>query len=67
MAQLPVPRDGGNGELILADLPAAVRRVLAALLDAGHEVAIVGGALRDRLRDPAATADDWDVATSAGC
>jgi tRNA nucleotidyltransferase (CCA-adding enzyme) len=65
VAQLPLPRDGGNGELILADLPAAVRRVLAALLDAGHEVAIVGGALRDRLRDPAATADDWDVATSA--
>ncbi len=65
MAELPLPRDGRDRELILGDLPVAVRRVLAALVDAGHEVAVVGGALRDRLRDGSSAAEDWDVATSA--
>ena len=77
MAELPLPRDHGDGdrelnlgepdpgELHLGELPAAVRHVLATLIGAGHEVAVVGGALRERLHDGAVTAGDWDVATSA--
>lgn len=65
MAELPLPRDDGDGELILGDLPATVRDVLTTLTAAGHEVAVVGGALRERLRDGSVTVADWDVATSA--
>jgi poly(A) polymerase/tRNA nucleotidyltransferase (CCA-adding enzyme) len=77
VAELPLPRDHGDGdgelslgepdpgELHLGELPTAVRHVLAMLIGAGHEVAVVGGALRERLHDGAVTADDWDVATSA--
>lgn len=50
-------------ELSLPDLPDAVVEVLAALADAGHEAALVGGCVRDRLLGvPHA---DWDAATSA--
>jgi poly(A) polymerase/tRNA nucleotidyltransferase (CCA-adding enzyme) len=65
VAELPVPRDDSDRELILGELPATVRDVLATLTAAGHEVAVVGGALRERLRDRSVTPDDWDVATSA--
>jgi tRNA nucleotidyltransferase/poly(A) polymerase len=50
-------------ELSIGDLPDGVARVLAALADAGHEAALVGGCVRDRLLGvPHA---DWDAATSA--
>jgi tRNA nucleotidyltransferase (CCA-adding enzyme) len=70
VAQLPVPgRPGIDAGLTdgarhaLPDLPDAPRRVLAALLDAGHEAVLVGGCLRDRLLGD--VPDDWDVATTA--
>ena len=45
-------------------LPEPVARVLRTLVEHGHEVAVVGGAVRAALRgDP--HPDDWDVATSA--
>jgi tRNA nucleotidyltransferase/poly(A) polymerase len=50
-------------ELLLADLPPAVVKVLARLADAGHEAALVGGCLRDRLLGRPLT--DWDAATAA--
>jgi tRNA nucleotidyltransferase (CCA-adding enzyme) len=52
-------------ELIVPDLPESVVRVLRTLADAGHEVALVGGVVRDRLRGDAVRALDWDAATSA--
>ena len=52
-------------ELIVPDLPDDVSRVLQALTAAGHEVALVGGSVRERLRGHAVAADDWDAATSA--
>lgn len=47
------------------DLPAPVAEVLDALRGAGHEAALVGGAVRDRLLGGRPDPDDWDVATSA--
>jgi len=44
-------------------LPAHVSSVLARLVEAGHEAALVGGCVRDLLRDE--PPGDWDVATSA--
>ena len=38
--------------------------MLRTLADAGHEVALVGGVVRDRLLDLAHTGE-WDAATSA--
>ena len=52
-------------ELVVTDLPDDVVRVLSTLSEAGHEVAMVGGWVRERLRGGAIAADDWDVATSA--
>ncbi len=51
-------------ELVYPDLPDRVRAVLRALGDAGHEVAIVGGAVRDRLLG-LAHQGEWDAATAA--
>lgn len=53
-------------ELTYVDLPAQVGRVLRTLRDAGHEAALVGGIVRDRLRGESMRAsDDWDAASSA--
>ena len=53
-------------ELTFVDLPAQVARVLRTLGDAGHEAALVGGVVRDRLRgESVRETDDWDAATSA--
>jgi len=46
-------------------LPDTVRRVLAVLAGAGHEVALVGGSVRDLGGGDAGSIDNWDVATSA--
>jgi tRNA nucleotidyltransferase (CCA-adding enzyme) len=54
-----------SDELVVTDLPARVAHVLRTLTDAGHEVALVGGCVRERLRGHAIAADDWDAATSA--
>jgi tRNA nucleotidyltransferase/poly(A) polymerase len=51
-------------ELVLADLPGRVVDVLAALSSAGHEAAIVGGAIRDRVGG-IGHSGEWDVATAA--
>jgi tRNA nucleotidyltransferase (CCA-adding enzyme) len=45
-------------------LPADVERVLATLSSAGHEVALVGGSVRDALLAGVEHAGDWDAATS---
>lgn len=70
MAQLPVPRrrdiDPGLSDgsaFAVADLPEPPRRVLDALLTAGHEAVLVGGCMRDLLRGE--PPGDWDVATAA--
>lgn len=52
-------------ELTYPDLPARVEDVLRGLAVAGHEVALVGGSVRDRLRGDAVAPGDWDAATSA--
>lgn len=54
-----------EGELTYLDLPAQVVRVLRLLADSGHEAALVGGVVRDRLRGEALRPDNWDAATSA--
>jgi len=54
-----------DAELIYPDLPAQVLRVLHTLNAAGHEVALVGGVVRDRVGSAADEPTDWDVATSA--
>ena len=46
-------------------LPAHVRRVLETLIGAGHEVALVGGSVRDLVGGEAGDTDNWDAATSA--
>jgi len=51
-------------ELVFPDLPGRVREVLRTLGDAGHEVAIVGGAVRDRLLG-LEHRGEWDAATAA--
>jgi tRNA nucleotidyltransferase (CCA-adding enzyme) len=52
-----------DGDPFRIRLPEPVKTVLAGLIDAGEEAALVGGCVRDLLhRDPPA---DWDVATSA--
>src|SRR5918992_4389201 len=55
-------RDGV--ELPLPGLSTGPMLVLERLAAAGHEAALVGGSLRDRLRGDEQS-DDWDVATSA--
>jgi tRNA nucleotidyltransferase (CCA-adding enzyme) len=52
------------GELAYPDLPDRVEQVLATLRDAGHEVALVGGVVRDRLLG-LEHRGEWDAATSA--
>lgn len=52
-------------EVAYPGLPDTVRRVLAALIDAGHEVVLVGGCVRDRLLGAPHDSWDWDAATSA--
>jgi len=54
-----------DGDLIYHDLPEQVLRVLRTLTVAGHEAALVGGVVRDRLRSAQDQPTDWDVATSA--
>jgi tRNA nucleotidyltransferase (CCA-adding enzyme) len=54
---------GDGDRLTLPELPASVARVLGRLREAGHQAAVVGGALRDLLL--AGQAIDWDVATAA--
>ena len=51
-------------EFVFPDLPQRVREVIRTLGDAGHEVAIVGGAVRDRLLG-LAHRGEWDAATAA--
>ena len=52
-------------QLTFDALPAQVLRVLRTLGEAGHEAALVGGVVRDRLRGaPLDRADNWDAATS---
>ncbi|HVM25833.1 MAG TPA: CCA tRNA nucleotidyltransferase [Candidatus Limnocylindrales bacterium] len=70
MAQLSLPGRRGpdpgliDGASVAIDaLPEGPRGVLAALAEAGHEAALVGGCLRDLLRGE--SPDDWDVATAA--
>lgn len=46
-------------------LPPRVAEVLGTLLGAGHEAALVGGSVRDRVRGGEGTDGDWDAATSA--
>ena len=55
---------GPDLELDFPELPDGVARVLRTLTDAGHEAAIVGGAVRDRLLG-LSHEGDWDAATSA--
>ncbi|MDQ2941395.1 MAG: HD domain-containing protein [Chloroflexota bacterium] len=69
MAQLPLPgrpveAQLSEGErLVLGDLPQPVVDLLARLVQHGHVAVLVGGCLRDLLRD--VEPNDWDVATSA--
>jgi tRNA nucleotidyltransferase (CCA-adding enzyme) len=51
-------------ELVYARLPDRVIHVLRTLTDAGHEVALVGGVVRDRLLG-LAHRGEWDAATAA--
>lgn len=52
-----------DGDPFRIRLPDPVQTVLAGLIEAGEEAALVGGSVRDLLRnDPPV---DWDVATSA--
>lgn len=53
-----------GAELSYPDLPEGVRRVLATIAGAGHEVALVGGSVRDPLLG-IRHGGDWDAATSA--
>ena len=53
-----------DAELTFESLPERVREVLRRLTDAGHEAALVGGSVRDRVLGMAG-AEDWDAATSA--
>ncbi len=52
-------------EPMFPDLPGSVLEVLRALSAHGHDVALVGGAVRDRLVGSGRHVGDWDVATSA--
>ena len=52
------------GDLAFPTLPDRVVHVLRTLADAGHEVALVGGVVRDRLLG-LPPGDEWDAATSA--
>lgn len=54
-----------SDELTHPHLPAHVRRVLGTLIDAGHEVALVGGSVRDLVGGESGDTDNWDAATSA--
>lgn len=52
-------------ELTYPALPDHVSEVLGVLVHAGHEVALVGGSVRDLVGGDAAATDNWDAATSA--
>ncbi len=52
------------GELVYPELPERVLHVLRTLADAGHEVALVGGVVRDRLLGLPHDGE-WDAATAA--
>ena len=52
-------------ELTYPGLPDHVRGILGVLADAGHEVALVGGGVRDLVGGEADVTDNWDAATSA--
>ncbi|MGI8999485.1 MAG: CCA tRNA nucleotidyltransferase [Candidatus Limnocylindria bacterium] len=55
-----------DDELTYDDLSERLVRVLRTLDEAGHHASLVGGVVRDRLREgPAFRSKDWDVATSA--
>jgi len=56
-----------DDDLCYTDLPEPVTRVLTTLARAGHEVALVGGVVRDRLgaAGSGGPTGDWDAATSA--
>ena len=59
-----MPTGSADGRALqLGQIPDAVVGVLARLIDAGHQAALVGGSLRDLLRG--APPGDWDAATSA--
>jgi poly(A) polymerase/tRNA nucleotidyltransferase (CCA-adding enzyme) len=59
-----MPTGSAEGRALqLSELPQAVAGVLARLVEAGHQAALVGGSLRDLLRG--GVPGDWDVATSA--
>lgn len=51
--------------LTYSGLPVRVAEVLGILIGAGHEVALVGGSVRDRIRGEEGTDGDWDAASSA--
>ena len=53
-----------DDELVFHNLPPFVADVLRGLAAAGHEAALVGGVVRDRLRGGVRPDADWDVATS---
>ena len=59
MAAVPPER-----ELSFEQLPDVVVNVLDTIAEAGHEVTLVGGCVRDRLLD-IHPIEDWDAATSA--
>ena len=54
-----------DDSLTYRGLPADVERVLGTLSGAGHEVALVGGSVRDALLAGVEHSGDWDAATSA--
>jgi tRNA nucleotidyltransferase (CCA-adding enzyme) len=60
---VPVQTEARHGDELRIELPRDVRHVLATLLGAGHEAALVGGCVRDAVRGDTPT--DWDVAVSA--
>lgn len=63
MAIVPTTPEAATEALSAATIPAALIEVAQTLHDAGHEVVLVGGAVRDVLLGR--RHGDWDLATSA--
>jgi tRNA nucleotidyltransferase (CCA-adding enzyme) len=61
---VPEPTEPG-AELTYPQLPRGVGDALRTLVGAGHEVALVGGSVRDSVLAGREHAGDWDAATSA--
>ncbi|MCB9701689.1 MAG: hypothetical protein H6711_07350 [Myxococcales bacterium] len=60
---LPTTIDEAAARMAAAPLPAAIREVAEVLHDAGHDVVVVGGAVRDFLLGR--EHGDWDLASAA--